>query len=171
MDGKNFVAIGRIIFETPGYSWNIPHTHFIVNKTETGLYEATNLEFILDSAGNSIKESAETLTRLTASYVREIMKRRRGHDELLEIVDSNTMEDYWREYRKIEINLSRTKRDMSHSMDRLTKMVIKETLIEYMKDVLREKAEQKVDEMLAAIQDDILCNVTMSVEYDVLEAA
>jgi len=35
----------------------------------------------------------------------EIMMRRRGHDELLEVMDTNVMEDYWREYRKIEVEL------------------------------------------------------------------
>jgi hypothetical protein len=111
MDNKRFVAIGKIIFETPGFPWNIPHTHFIVNKTASGLFEATNLELILDSAGDSVAEAAETLARLTASYIMEIMMKRRGHDELVEVVDTGVMEDYWREYRKIEVELSRTKRE------------------------------------------------------------
>jgi len=48
MENKHFIAIGKVIFETPGFSWNIPHTHFIINKTASGLFEATNLELILD---------------------------------------------------------------------------------------------------------------------------
>ena len=92
MENKNFVAVGKIVFETPGYTWNIPHTHFIVNKTPSGLYEATNLQFVLDSIGNSVKEAAEILARLTAHYVMEIMFKRRGHDELSEVVDSNANE-------------------------------------------------------------------------------
>jgi hypothetical protein len=59
MDHKHFAAIGKIVFETPGFSWNIPHTHFIVNKTASGLFEAANLELILDSVGDSIKEIGE----------------------------------------------------------------------------------------------------------------
>jgi hypothetical protein len=118
MENKHFVAIGKIVFDTPGYPWNIPHTHFMVNKTASGLYEATNLELILDSIGNTVEESVEILANLTTKYIMEIMMKRRGHDELAEVVDTNTMEDYWREYRKAEVELSRTKNDLSHILDR-----------------------------------------------------
>ena len=114
MEGKKFIAIGKIIMDTPGYTWNIPHTHFIINKTPSGLYEATNLEFVLDSIGATVKEAVQILANLTLSYVMEIMINRRGHDELKELVDSAAMEDYWREYRKMEVDLSRTKPGLSY---------------------------------------------------------
>jgi len=120
MENKHFIAIGKIMFETPGYPWNIPHTHFIVNKTASGLLEATNLELILDSVGSSVKDAAQDLARLTANYIMEIMMERRGHDELMEVMDTSVMEDYWREYRKIEVELSKTKNDLSHNLDRFT---------------------------------------------------
>jgi hypothetical protein len=101
MENKHFIAIGKMVFETPGFPWNIPHTHFIVNKTDSGLFEATNLELILDSVGSNAQEAAQILARLTANYIMEIMLRRRGHDELKEVMDTGVMEDYWREYRKI----------------------------------------------------------------------
>jgi hypothetical protein len=113
VESKNFVAIGKILFETPGFPWNVPHSHFIVNRTPFGLFEATNLDLILDSAGDSLEEAVQALARLTAHFVMEIMLKRRGHDELREVVDTGVMEDYWREYRKIEVDLSRTKRDLS----------------------------------------------------------
>jgi hypothetical protein len=106
MEFKHFVAIGKIVFETPGFPWNISHSHFIVNRSDSGLFEATNLEFILDSAGDTLEESVQTLARLTASYVLEIMLKRRGHDELLEVVGTSVMEDYWQEYRRIEVAFS-----------------------------------------------------------------
>jgi len=171
MDNKHFVAIGKIVFETPGFPWNIPHNHFIVNKTATGLFEATNLELILDSTGNSVEESAQTLARLTANYVMEIMIKRRGHDELVEAVDTGAMEDYWREYRKIEVELSRTKRDISHNLDRLWVAAIKETMDEFLKEIIYEKAKQEADAVYAALRDKIPDSVTLSIEYKTLEAA
>ena len=171
MDNKNFVAIGKIIFETPGFSWNIPHTHFIVNKTASGLFEATNLEFILDSVGNSVEESAQALARLTANYVMEIMMGRRGHDELIEVVDTDVMEDYWREYRKIEVKLSRTKRDMSHNLDRHWVTAIKETMDENLKKIIFEKAKQEAEAVYAALRGILPDNVTIGYEYRTLEAA
>jgi hypothetical protein len=171
MENKHFVAIGKIIFETPGYSWNIPHTHFLVNKTGSGRFEATNLELILDSAGSSIAESAETLARLTANYVMEIIMKRRGHDELIEVIDTPVMEDYWREYRKIEVMLSRTKNDISHNLDRLWVTAIKETMDDYLKEIIYEKAKQEAEAVYAALRDKIPDSVTLSIEYKTVEAA
>ena len=171
MDNKHFVAIGKIVFETPGFPWNIPHTHFMVNKTATGLFEATNLELILDSAGSSVEESAQILARLTANYIMEIMMKRRGHDELIEVVDTDAMEDYWREYRKIEMELSRSKRDISHNLDRLWVTAIKETMDEYLREIIYEKARQEAEALYVALRDKIPGSVTLSIEYKTLEAA
>ena len=171
MENKHFIAIGKIIFETPGFSWNIPHTHFIVNKTASGLFESTNLELILDSIGNSVSESAQALARLTANYIMEIMMKRRGHNELIEVVDTSAMEDYWREYRKMEVELSRTKRDMSHNLDRYWVTAIKETMDEYLKQIIYEKAKQEADAVYAALRDKLPGSITLSFEYKTLEAA
>jgi hypothetical protein len=171
MDGKNFVAIGKIVFETPGYPWNIPHTHFIVNKTTSGLFEATNLELILDSVGDSVGEAAEILARLTANYIMEIMLKRRGHDELGEVMDTAVMEDYWREYRKIEVTLSKTKSDISHNIDRLWVKAIRETMDENIRHIIYEKAKQEAEAVYAALRDKIPDAITLSLEYKTLEAA
>jgi hypothetical protein len=171
MDNKRFVAIGKIIFETPGYTWNIPHTHFIVNRTVSGLYEATNLEFILDSIENSVEESARALARLTAHYVMEIMLKRRGHVELLEVVDTNAMEDYWREYRKIEVELSRTKQDMSHNMDRFWVNAIKETMDESFKEFISGIAKHEAEALYTALRDKIPDGIALSIELKTVKAA
>jgi hypothetical protein len=171
MDNKHFVAIGKIVFETPGFSWNIPHTHFIVNKTASGLFEATNLELILDSIGVSIEEAAQTLARLTANYIMEIMMKRRGHDELGEVMDTSVMEDYWREYRKIEVILSKTKRDISHNMDRLWVKAIKETMDESIRQIIYEKAKQEAEAVYEALRGKIPDSITLSIEYKTVEAA
>ena len=171
MENKHFVAIGKIVFETPGYSWNIPHTHFIVNKTASGQFEATNLELILDSIGDSIKESAQLLARLTANYVMEIMLERKGHNELSEIVDTNVMEDYWRQYRKIEVDLSRTKKDLSHNLDRLRVEAIKETWSESFKKIIFQFARDDAEAMYSALRDKIPDGISLDIEFRALEAA
>ena len=171
MNDKNFIAIGKIIIETPGYAWNIPYSHFIVNKTASGLYEATNLEFILDSAGNSVKESVQTLAKLTLSYVMDILVNRNGHNELKELVDSTVMEDYWREYRKMEVELSRTKRDLSHNMERLFITAIKETMDENLKKLLHEKASDIADAVFEVLRDRIPNSLSVSVELQNIDEA
>ncbi|MCL2196576.1 MAG: hypothetical protein FWB77_03065 [Treponema sp.] len=171
MENKHFIAIGKIVFETPGFSWNIPHTHFIVNKTASGLFEVTNLELTLDSIGSSIKEAAEALAHLTVNYIMEIMMNRRGHDELKEIVDSNAMEDYWREYRKLEVELSRSKRDMSHNLDRHWVAAIKETMDESVKKIIFEIAKHDAEAVYSALRNKIPESISLSYEYRTLEAA
>jgi len=56
--------------------WNIPHIHFMVDKTDSGNYEATLLEFGLVSWSESLE------------------------------VDDQVMDGYWRYYRKIEFSLA-----------------------------------------------------------------
>ena len=170
MENKNFVAIGKIVFETPGFPWNIPHTHFIVNKTPSGNFEATNLQLILDSIGSSVKEAVEDLARLTGHYIMEIMLKRRGHAELAEVVDTSAMEDYWREYRKIEVDLSKTKRDLSHNMDRLWITAMKETMDESFKEIIYEKAKTDADAVYAALRDKIPDSAALYVEYKTVGA-
>jgi hypothetical protein len=46
------------------------------------------------------------------------------------------MEDYWREYRKIEVELSRSKKDLSHNLDRHWITAIKETMDETVKKII-----------------------------------
>jgi hypothetical protein len=48
VDNKNFVGIGKLIFDSDA-EWNIPILHFMVDKTASGNYEATLLEFGLVS--------------------------------------------------------------------------------------------------------------------------
>jgi hypothetical protein len=137
-----FLYVAGVLFETPAFSWNIPHSHFIVNKTESGLYQATNLEFVLDTISEDMQDAIQQLAGLTSYHVMTIMLARNGHDELKEAVDSPAMEDYWREYRKIEIELSRTKKDISHNLDRHFVEAIKETMTENIRNIIYQAAKQ-----------------------------
>jgi methionyl-tRNA formyltransferase len=74
-------------------------------------------------------------------------------------------------YRKIEVELSRTKRDLSHNLDRLWMTAIKETMDEYLKEIIYEKAKQEAEAVYAALRDIMPDSVTLSVEYKTLEAA
>jgi len=116
MDNKRFVAIGKMIIDNLSAEWNIPDLHFIVNKTPSGLFEATNIELILDAAGNTIEESIEGLSGLTIHYITAAMNKGRGYDEFIDKVNSLAMEEYWREYRNIEFLLARNRKDLSHDI-------------------------------------------------------
>ena len=113
MDNKHFVAIGKMTIDNLSAEWNIPALHFIVNKTQSGVFEATNLELILDAAGNTIEGAIEGLTGLTIHYITAVMEKGRGYDEFIDKVNSLAMEEYWREYRNIEFSLARNRKDLS----------------------------------------------------------
>ena len=74
MENKHFVAIGKMTIDNLSAEWNIPDLHFIVNRTSDGLFEATNIELILDSSGKSIEKSIEGLTGLTIHYITTVME-------------------------------------------------------------------------------------------------
>lgn len=172
VENKLSVAIGKIICETQWVPWNIPHTHFIVKRTPSGLFEATNIEFVLDSVGASIDEAARILMRLTADYVKEVMIKGRGHDELIEMVDSNAMESYWREYRKAEVELSRTGQDMGHTLDRYFIDAIKETWEDDFKEIIYKVAKHDAEEVMSALRGKIpAAKIAVSAEYREFKAA
>jgi len=140
MENKNFVAIGKIMIDTLGTDWNIPNLYFIVNKTPSNLYEATNFEMILDASGSTIEEAINQLSSLTFHYVYTVMSKGRGYDEFIENVNSRIMEDYWQEYRNIEFNLARHKKDLSHELSNKINAFIKSMLSEEIIRHIKEKA-------------------------------
>jgi hypothetical protein len=141
--------------------WNIPDLHFIVNKTPSGLFEATNIEFILDSIGSSIEEAIEGLIGLTIHYITAVMTKGQGYDEFIDKVNSLAMEDYWREYRRIEFSLARHRKDLSHDIAKKVNAAIK--------NMLAEEIAQQIKEVAADVVKAIITNINIKVAT--LEAA
>jgi len=161
MNDKHFVAIGKMAIDNLNTEWNIPDLHFIVNKTPSGLFEATNIEFILDSAGNTIEEAIEGLIGLTIHYITAVMEKGRGYDEFIDKITSLAMEDYWREYRNIEFSLARNRKDLSHDIASKINAAIK--------NMLAEEITQQLREVAAGVVKTIISNINIQVAT--LEAA
>jgi len=161
MDNKNFVAIGKMTIDNLSTEWNIPDLHFIVNKTPSGLLEATNIEFILDSAGNTIEDAIEGLIGLTIHYITSVMEKGRGYDEFIEKVNSLAMEEYWREYRNIEFSLARKRKDLSHDIANKINAAIK--------NMLAEEITQQIRDVAAGVVKIIISNI--NIQVSTLEAA
>jgi len=79
------------------------------------------------------------------------------------------MEDYWREYRKIEANLSRSKEDLSHNLDRHWVTAIKETMDENFKEIIYEIAKQDAENLYNALRDKIPKGLSVSFEIKTVE--
>ena len=161
MDNKHFVAIGKMSIDNLSTEWNIPDLHFIVNKTPSGLLEATNIEFILDSTGNTIEEAIEALIGLTIHYITSVMEKGRGYDEFIEKVNSLSMEDYWREYRNIEFSLARKRKDLSHDIANKINAAVK--------NMLTEEITQQIRDVATGVAKIIISNI--NIQVSTLEAA
>jgi len=161
MDNKRFVAIGKMTIDNLSAEWNIPDLHFIVNKTPSGLFEATNIEFILDAAGNTIEESIEGLSGLTIHYITAAMNKGRGYDEFIDKVNSLAMEEYWREYRNIEFLLARNRKDLSHDIANKINAAIK--------NMLAEEIKQQIKNVAADVIKTFITNI--NIQIATLEAA
>jgi len=161
MDNKHFVAIGKMTIDNLSTEWNIPDLHFIVNKSPSGLFEATNIEFILDSAGNTIEEAIEGLIGLTIHYITSAMEKGRGYDEFIDKVNSLAMEEYWRAYRNIEFSRARKRKDLSHDVANKINAAIK--------NMLAEEITQQIRDVAAGAAKIIISNI--NIQVSTLEAA
>jgi hypothetical protein len=155
VEGKQFVGIGKMMLDSLSAEWNIPHLHFIINKTPSGLYEATLIEFILDASGQTIEEAIESLSSLTVHYVTEVMAHGRGYDEFIEHINSLVMENYWKEYRNIEFKLARIRKDLSHALSSKINAAIKNMLAEEIKQRIKDIASEVVDAIITSVNIEI----------------
>jgi len=161
MNNKHSVAIGKMTIDNLSTEWNIPDLHFIVNKAPSGLFEATNIEFILDSSGNTIEEAIESLIGLTIHYITSAMEKGRGYDEFIDKVNSLAMEEYWREYRNIEFSLARKRKDLSHDIANKINAAVK--------NMLAEEITQQIRDVAAGVAKIIISNI--NIQVSTLEAA
>jgi len=161
MDNKHFVAIGKMTIDNLSAEWNIPVLHFIVNKNLSGVFEATNLELILDSSGNTIEDAIEGLIGLTIHYITAVMEKGRGYDEFIDKVNSLAMEEYWREYRNIEFSLARSRKDLSHDIANKVNAAVK--------NILADEIKQQIKEVAAGVVKTIISNI--NIQVSTLEAA
>jgi hypothetical protein len=112
---KNFIGIGKMAFESSA-EWNIPILHFMVDKTTDGNYEATLLEFGLVSWSENQDDAIRSLLKQTHSHILSVLDRT-GFDQFINEVYNNAMDEYWKQYRKIDFSLARVGKDLSRQMD------------------------------------------------------
>jgi hypothetical protein len=167
---KKFVGIGKFLFDTVNEEWNIPHLHFMVNKTDNSNFEATNLEFGLVSSGESAESAAQHLAGLVHFHIISVMNNGKGYKEFIETVDSRTMDDYWRAYRVIDFSLGEKGNDLSHEIEKRINRAIQEMFTKQVKDIIRQKAEKKAEEIIKEYEE-ITIFKTITVQYAEVEGS
>jgi len=166
---KNFIGIGKVGFET-NKEWNIPNLHFMVDKTASGNFEATLLEFGLISWSETEESAIKSLVRQAHSHILTVTEKS-GFDELIKSVDDHVMDDYWRLYRKIEFSLARNGKDLSHKLDNQIVQAIKEMLSEETKNTIREIAKDDAEKLVAIIDKIYTLNPSTFTYNEIKEAA
>jgi len=150
VDTKNFVGVGKMTFDSSA-EWNIPHLHFMVDKTASGNYEATLLEFGLVSWSESLNNAIKSLVMQTHAHILSVMERS-GFEQFIGEVDDQVMDGYWRCYRTIEFSLARDGRDLSHEMDSRFVRAIKAMLSEETMNSIREIARDNAEVIIAEVE-------------------
>lgn len=159
-DGMKFIGAGKIMYNNFSSNFNIPHLHFLVIQYEKNMYQAVNLELQLFAAGDSFENAIAELATLTTAHILSVLKDGRGYDELTETALERTMDEYWREYRKIEFKAAKSKRDIGHDVEQRLSNIIKNAISEklklFVKDFMQKKGdviEEIVDLLLGCVPD------------------
>jgi hypothetical protein len=99
---KTFIGIGKMIFELKTEQ-NSLGLRFTVDKTVSGNYEATLIEFGLVSWSETEEEAIISLVKQTRFHIQSIMENT-GFDGLIREIDDNqmVMGDYWKHYGRLK---------------------------------------------------------------------
>jgi hypothetical protein len=149
VDDKHFVGIGKMVFDTNA-EWNIPHLHFMVDKTASGNFEATLLEFGLVAWSETQDGAIKSLVKQAHAHILAVLERA-GFNQFIREVDSNVMDGYWKNYRRIEFSLAGTGKDVSHELDNQLMRTIRNMISEETKNTIREIARNNAEEIISAV--------------------
>ena len=148
---RNFIGIGKILFDTPAEDWNIPNLHFIVSRCGEAVFEAVNLEFGLVAIGDSGLNAAQGLASLASTYLISVIKEGKGFKELRELVKKNVLFDLWGEFRAIEFQLAETGDDLSHHLYKHINKTLYNSFSDKVKEALERKAGDMAEEILSLL--------------------
>jgi hypothetical protein len=168
---REFVGIGKMFFNIPDVSWNIPHLHFLVDSQGPGYYEATCLEFGLVTSGKTPEESIEGLAILTHSHIMAVMESGDRYDQFVTLVDNYAMEDYWRKYRVIEFSLARQGKDLSHNIDKQIERAVRSLISAKRDKALDELARAQASDLIAEVKRIVYLAEVFDFEYTPLGGA
>jgi hypothetical protein len=168
---RNFVGLGKMFFNKRDGVWNIPHLHFLVDKTDSEYFEAINLEFGLVSTGMDPAEAIEALATQTHLYIMAVMEKEGDYDQFIDAVNTYTMDEFWKQYRFIEFSLAREGNDLSHNVDKQIERAVKSIMSEKMERALDEFVKNQAENLIAEVKRVIHLNEVFDFQYTTIEKA
>lgn len=153
----NFIGAGKILYNNFSPDFNIPHLHFLVIQHDS-FFEAVNIELQLFAVGDSRENAVAELATLTSAHIVTVLSKGRGYDELMETAMEETMNNYWKEYRKVEFEAARKKKDIGHNLEQRINILITENFRAMIRERIKEFAiknakliDKKADELTELI--------------------
>jgi len=142
----------------------------MIDKTASGHFEATLLEFGLISWAETEEAAIKKLARQTHSHILSVIGKN-GFNGLIKAVDDHVMDDFWKNYRKIEFSLARNGRDLSHKLDNQIVQAIKEMFSEETKNMIREIANSNAEKIVEIFDEYYSLNPSTFTYNEIREAA
>ena len=133
----NFIGAGKIMYNNFSPDFNIPHLHFLVIEHDS-FFEAVNIELQLFAIGESKESVVVELATLTSTHIVTVLSQGRGYDEFVETALEETMNNYWKEYRKIEFEAAKNKKDIGHNTEQRINNLIMENFRSMIKERIKE---------------------------------
>ena len=159
--GLDFKAIGKIVFSTGEKTWNIPHLHYIINKARDGVYEAVCIELREFASGNTIAEVVENMGLHLLNYLNSNIKKSDDIDQLINCVDTNDMDEYWKEYRKIDFTLAKSKKDINS--------VLQDDIRNSIEEKYKQQYEEQYQDLIKQLNNILNVQPKLNIKYITIE--
>ncbi len=141
-EGLVFTAIGKVVVRTVN-DWNIPHLHFAINEASDGIFEAVCIELSEFASGKTIDEAVKNITLHLLNFLSENIKSADDIDQIIEKINTNDMDEYWREYRVIDANLAKVGNNIHSCLERDLRNEIEKEYDKIYEDKIRKLFEDK----------------------------
>ena len=140
-------GIGKVNLKRDKLAFNIPHLHILVVKGfSEGCFDAINLEFGLHGQGENPKFAlSDSIEQIVKYFDRNKIDSKEKFKVLIQEQDNHLISDYWRVFRRTEMELALEARDLGSSME----------------NSIREEAEKELRELKKELQKMIDKNMDL----------
>ena len=130
VDHLKFVAIGKIAINNNESELSSINLHFMINEAQDGLYEAVCLELLEYALASSIEEATKNLILNIAEYINNNIKNSSDIIKIINSVNTNMMDCYWKRYRVISFTLAKENKNKDKEIENKINEIIKDSLLD-----------------------------------------
>lgn len=124
-----FVAIGKIAINNEKSELSSIHLHFMINEAHDGSYEAVCLELLEYALADTIEEAVKNLMLNISEYLNNNIKKASDISKIINSVNTNMMDDYWKKYRVISFTLAKENNHGNEEKEDEINKILKDNLV------------------------------------------